>query len=58
MLTFFMILGVGLILISLFMKYGLEGILGILVELADILVDLIGLEITTEALDIFAIVGL
>lgn len=53
-----MILGVGLILISLFMKYGLEGILGILVELADILVDLIGLEITTEALDIFAIVGL
>ena len=40
------------------MKYGLEGILGILVELADILVDLIGLEITTEALDIFAIVGL
>lgn len=58
MLTFFIVLGVSLILIFLVMKYGIEGILGALVELVDMLVDLIGLEISTEALEILVLVGL
>ncbi len=53
-----LVLAVGLILISLVLKYGMEGILEALMELAEMLLDLIGLEILTETLELLAIIGL